>query len=141
MSCILRAGGENFDVEKFMELCPMKADSFWKKGEQRFPKSTVNFKLNEHSGIRFIVSDAEFSELPQQIEDAITFFTANKSEIAKLSAFQGVEGVVLDFGAEIQPPGWSSFTLPPNLMLLVSVANVSLCISVYPSDESDAKNA
>jgi hypothetical protein len=136
MSCILRAGGENFDVEKFMELCTMKPDSFWKKGEQRFPKSNTNLKLNENSGIRFLVSGADFSELPQQIEDAIIYFTANHSEIAKLSSFQGVEGTVLDFGLEIQPLGWSSFTLPPNLMRLVGGANVSLCISVYPFDES-----
>jgi hypothetical protein len=111
MSCIPRAGGENFEVEKFIEQNRMKPDSFWKKGGRRFSNSTTNFKLNETSGIRILVSEADFSELPQQIEDAILFFKKHKSEIAKLTLFQGVEGVDLDFGAETHPPGWCHLLL------------------------------
>jgi len=116
-------------------------DSFWKKGERRFPNSTVNIKLNGSSGIRFVVSEADFSELPRQIEDAIAFFTQHKADIAKLTAFPGVERAVVDFGAEIHPPGWSSFTFPPQLISLAGTVSVSLCISVYPVDESEDENA
>lgn len=141
MSCILRAGGKNFDVETFMGQCHLQLDSFWKKGERRFPKSTSNVKLNESSGVRFVVSEADFSELPQQIEDAIEFFIQHKADIEKLTAFPGIEGAVVDFGAEIHPPGWSSFTFPPKFMLLAGAANVSLCVSIYPVDENEDENA
>ncbi|NOU44983.1 MAG: hypothetical protein HOO87_15770 [Methyloglobulus sp.] len=135
MSCILRAGGENFEVEKFIEQNSMKPDSFWKKGDPCFSNSNTNFKLNETSGIRVLVSEADFLELPQQIEDAILFFAKHKSEIVKLTSFQGVEDIDLDFGTEAHQTRWSSFTFPPQLMLLVGTLGVSLCISIYPFDE------
>lgn len=134
MSCMLRAGGGNFNVDSFIESIPLLIDSMWRKGEKRFPNSTTNEQINESSGIRVVASEADFSELPQQIEDAILFLETNLKDVKRLSSFPGVEWLVLDFGAEIYPPGWSSFTFPPALLSLSGQAGISLCLSVYPTE-------
>ncbi|HPV24966.1 MAG TPA: hypothetical protein PLJ65_12385, partial [Casimicrobium sp.] len=57
----------------------------------------------------FVVSDADFSELSIQFSDAQLWLGRNRDELARLVQFPGVDGVSIDFGAEIRPPGWSSF--------------------------------
>lgn len=141
MSCMLRAGGGNFNADSFIASVPIIIDSMWRKGERRFPNSTINEQINESSGIRIVASEASFSELPQQIEDVISFLQTNLENLKCLSSFPGVEWLLLDFGAEIYPPGWSSFTFPPALLSLAGQAGISLCLSVYPTEnevETDA---
>ncbi|MBC9071759.1 hypothetical protein IAI53_07245 [Thauera sp. CAU 1555] len=138
---MLRAGGENFNVDGFIASVPLPIDSLWRKGERRFPNSTKNEKINETSGIRIVASEASFSQFQRQIEDVISFLQANLENVKRLSSFPGVEWLALDFGAEIYPPGWSSFTFPPELLFLSGQAGVSLCLSVYPTEnevEADA---
>ena len=135
MSCILRAGGKNFDVDACLGQISMVPDSFWRRGEKRFPMSTTNERINEHSGVRFLASGAEFSEFLKQIEDVTAFLRKNESDIKILMAFPGMEGAVLDFGAELHPPGWASFTFPPEVARLAGSLGVALCISVYPVEE------
>lgn len=141
MSCMLRAGGRNFNVDSFIASVPLLIDSMWRKGERRFPKSTTNEQINESSGIRIVASEAGFSELPQQIEDVISFLQTNLENLKRLSSFAEVEWLVLDFGAEIYPPGWASFTFPPALLSLSGQAGISLCLSVYPTENEEEINA
>lgn len=139
MTCILRAGGTNFDVADFISRSSLIADSFWRRGEKRLTRSESSEEQNSTSGLRIIASEADFSELSRQIEDVIAFLRHNENSIKALSCFPGVEGTVLDFGAEIHPPGWGSFTFPSELLLLAGSVGVSLCVSVYPTDsESEA---
>lgn len=141
MTCILRAGGTNFDVDDFIAKSSLMADSLWRKGEKRFPRSKSSEEINDSSGIRVVASEADFSELSQQIEDVIVFLRQNQDPIKGLASFPGVEGAVLDFGAEIYPPGWASFTFPADLLLLAGSAGVSLCLSVYPTDTEGKADA
>ena len=141
MACILRAGGTHFNVDEFIAKSSLVADSLWRKGEKRFPHSKSNEEINGSSGVRVVASEADFSELSQQIDDVTVFLRLNQEPIKALASFPGVEGAVLDFGADIYPPGWASFTFPPELLLLAGSAGVSLCLSVYPTDpdgETDA---
>lgn len=134
MSCILRISGKNFDVDAFIKQSLLVAYSFWRKGERRFPdgaESSIN-KINDSSGIRILASEADFSELSKQIEETIVFLQNTHEEIKKITSLPTVEWATLDFGAEIHPPGWSSFTFPPELLSLAGFAGVSLCLSVYP---------
>lgn len=141
MSCMLRAGGTNFNADGFIASVPLLIDSMWRKGERRFSNSNTNEQINESSGIRIVASEASFSELPQQIEDVISFLQSNLENLKRLSSFPGVEWLVLDFGAEIYPPGWSSFTFPPTLLSLSGQAGISLCLSVYPTENEAETNA
>jgi hypothetical protein len=54
-----------------------------------------------------------------------------------LVSFPGVEVAVLNFGAEIYPPGWASFASPSELLAFSGEAGVSLCLSVYPTDKEE----
>lgn len=140
MSCILRAGGDNFDVDGFIANASLEIDSLWRKGEKRFPMSAAS-RINQSSGVRVVASEADFSQLAEQIEDVISFLRQNLEQVKLLASFSGVKGAVLDFGAEIYPPGWASFTFPPELLALAGEAGVSLCLSVYPTDKEEDTNA
>lgn len=140
MSCILRAGGDDFDVDGFIAKASLEIDSLWRKGEKRFPKSATS-EINQSSGIRVVASEADFSQLAEQIEDVISFLRQNLEQVKLLASFPGVEGTVLDFGAEIYPPGWASFTFPAALLALAGEAGVSLCLSVYPTDKEEDTDA
>jgi len=137
MSCILRAAGENFDVDQFVANCELKPLKVWRKGEPRFPKSNPDGKKTENSGANFEVSPADFSELELQLEDAKVFFQENAELVRSLKEFPGVEGVTVDFGAEIHPPGWCWFSFPPDLLVLIGNLGVQLMLSVYPVREED----
>ena len=137
MSCILRAGGDDFDVDDFIAKASLEFDSLWSKGEKCFPNSATS-KINKSSGVRVIASEADFSQLAKQIEDVTSFLRQNLEQVKLLASFPGVEGAVLDFGAEIYPPSWACFTFPTELLALAGEAGVSLCLSVYPTKEEDA---
>mgnify|MGYP000862288618 CR=1 FL=1 len=141
MTCILRAGGTNFDVDDFIAKSPLVADSNWRRGERRFPHSKSSEEINDTSGIRVVASEADFSELLRQIEDATVFLRQNKEAIQTLTSSPGVEWADLDFGAEIHPPGWASFKFPTELLLLAGTVGVSLCLSVYPTDTEGEPDA
>jgi len=141
MTSILRAGGTNFDVAAFVKETSLVPDSLWRKGEKRFPRSKTSDAVNITSGVRFIASKFDFSELSKQIEEATAFLLQHHETIKVLASFPGVEAAVLDFGAEVYPPGWASFTFPPELLALAGSAGVSLCLSVYPTESNPDADA
>lgn len=138
MSCILRIGGENFDVDRFLTECPFEPVKVWRKGEPRFKKSSPDGPYNSTSGVNIEVSPADFSELEAQISDAMQFFSEHQNFLKQLSSISGVEYPVVDFGVEIHPPGWNSFVVPPALLSLLGDFGISLMLSTYPvSDENE----
>jgi hypothetical protein len=141
MTCILRAGGTKFDVDDFIDKSSLVVQSFWRKGEKRFEHSKSNEKTNEASGVRIVASEADFSELSRQIEDVIVFLRQNQEPIRELVSTFGIDDAVLDFGAEIYPPGWATFTFPAALLQLAGSVGVSLCLSVYPTEFDDELDA
>jgi len=141
MSCVLRACGKDFDVNAFTQSSLLEANSVWFRGEKRFPNSTTSEKVNESSGLRITTSDADFSQLELQIKETTAFLRSNESELRKLTAFPGIEVVTIDFGVEIKPPGWASFTFAPALLALAGTIGISLCLSVYPSDGEESADA
>jgi hypothetical protein len=72
-----------------------------------------------------------------QLMDSIKWFSENQSLVKRLVSFPGVDDVTADFGAEIRPPGWCTFSVPPELQTLIGGLGVHLMLSVYPtSDET-----
>lgn len=140
MSCMLRAGGKSFNIDDFIGKTSLVAHSVWRRGEKRFLTSTTNKTIKDSSGVRVIVSKADFCEFSKQIEDTISFLRKNHDDLKKLTSFSGVEGTEIDFGAEIHPPGWASFTFPPELLILAGSAGISLCLSVYPTENEESAN-
>lgn len=137
MSCILRVYGDHLDPDALIRAGGIEPYSLWRIGERRFPASDTSPR-NASSGVRYRVSDADFAELDQQIEDAIRYFRENLQALKRISEFNGVEEAVADFGVDLKPPGLASFCFPPELLTLAGEAGVYLMISVYPvSDEDD----
>jgi hypothetical protein len=139
---MLRASGVLFDVDLFLKDCALKPVRVGRKGERRYPNSKTNEATLLVSSVNFEVSEADFSELKGQFEDAQVWLAAHRDEVTRLVQFPGVEGVTVDFGVEIRPPGWSSFTFPPALTSLVGGLGLHLELSVYPiSDEAELDGA
>jgi len=136
MSCILRFWGKDFNPKKAIEGVPLAADKVWLAGERRFPDSTKILTLNKSSGVNFLVSTAEFSELPLQIEHATSFLATHHAWLASLSSAPGLEGSIIDFGAEISNPFSQSYSFPPALLAALGKANITLGLSIYPCDDA-----
>lgn len=134
---MFRVGGYNLDIDALQKSTELEVDSFWRKGERRSPRSEKNFKVNDSSGLRIVVSDADMSDISAQMDDALVFFQTNREKIGRIAKFPGVEWAVADFGAEIRPPGWSSFCFPAALAAAIGEVGVSLELSVYPTDDSE----
>jgi NAD(P)-dependent dehydrogenase (short-subunit alcohol dehydrogenase family) len=132
MTCVLRASGTDFDVDAFVASFPIAPDSIWRRGEPRFAQARPEGKRHDTSGLRILVSKADFSDLARQIADAVEFLRSHQDAIRALAANAGVTSVLLDFGAEVSPPFWSSFMFSPELLSLAGSAGVAVCLSVYP---------
>ncbi|MBU2706798.1 hypothetical protein KCM76_12465 [Zooshikella marina] len=137
MSCILRISGENFDVDLCVEGKDVEFSNIYRKGDPRYPASKPNGPKLEHSGLSVEVSSADFSDMNQQLEDAIDFLNKSSGLIRELVEFKGVEYALLDFGVETKPPFWASYTFPPELAYLAGQLGLGLCVSTYPVDEDE----
>ena len=135
MSCMLRASGDDFDVDAFLASCELEPIAVYHRGEPRFPASQPEGPRNSRSGVNFEASGADFSELALQMEEALAFLRENEPFLARLRDCPGVEVLVLDFGAEIHPPGWCSFNFRSELLLAMGALGISLELSVYPVEE------
>ena len=96
---VLRASGENFDVDMFSARSSIPIDRVYRRGEGLLGAR----KRSKHkvSGLAATVSDASWLRLPLQIRDAEQFLLTYKREIMRLSRFPGVEDLVLEFSATI----------------------------------------
>lgn len=131
MSCVLRAAGEHFDVDRFLAGGGLEPDRVWRRGEvtlaKRHPSGT--------SGLAFVVSTADFSELKAQSDDALAFLSRNEAFVRRLAAFPGVEAITFDFAAEIRDPYFASFDFPPELLSAMGRFGMRLTLSTYPSSD------
>ncbi len=136
MSCVLRASGENFDVDAFLATCELEPIAVFRKGEPRFPSRRSEGPCFLRSGLNFDVSEADFSELGRQVDEALAFVRDHSTFISSLRAFDGVDSVTLDFGV-IHPPGWWRRDNPFDCELLLACGKlgISLNLSVYLQDD------
>ncbi|MGH9389242.1 MAG: hypothetical protein ACRD1Z_06460, partial [Vicinamibacteria bacterium] len=98
MSCVLRASGTDFDPEAFLAESELRAGAnpIYRRGEPR-PGGGETW---QSSGFHVGVSEAELSDLPGQIRDAVRFLSRHEEELQRLGRFDGVEAVCLDFAIE-----------------------------------------
>ena len=86
VSCVFRAYGPNFDVDRFLIKSTLSPCAVWHKGEPRFG---AGGPTREHSGLNADVSDAGWDDLDRQIKD---------SDIRRLSLNPKVTFAFFDFG-------------------------------------------
>ena len=130
MSCVLRASGKNFAVDKFMHKSNFIPLAIFRRGE---PKSKNNpRRKNIQSSINIAVSNASFDNIKRQVKDAVSFLTKNKAEIRRLMRFKGVEGAELDFASHRTDKFFQEIEFPSELIALAASLGLSVKLSQYP---------
>ena len=129
--CVLRASGDHFDPQGFLNDSAFVPCIVFRKGERK-----AENRLWTTSGFTVVVSDASGDDLAQQTQDATEFLRMHKEEVARLMRFEGIEGVDLDFGVNRQNGFLQSSHLPPELLTLAGALGVGVEVSIYGDDES-----
>jgi hypothetical protein len=124
---MFRATGFDFAVDKFLQQSTLVPDSIWRKGERRLAQ-----RVHGGSGFSMVASQADMSNLKQQVEDAIAFLKANQGELEQLQNFLGVERMCLDFGIEDRDVAVQCDYFPPELLRVAGNLNVGIEVTRYP---------
>ena len=141
MSTVLRAYGDDFDVDAFRAGCTLPVCAVKRRGQPVFPASQPDGRRHERSGVHVSVSDAEFDNLQQQVIDATEFLRVETEQILRLREFPGVDRVTLDFGIEPRDVAVQCDYLSPELVRLAGSLGLGIEISQYPRshEEPDAE--
>ncbi len=129
--CVLRASGDHFDPQKFLNDSAFVPCNVFRKGERKAQNRSW-----ASSGFTVVVSEASGDHLAQQIQDAIEFLQTHKEEVGRLMRFDGLEGIDLDFGVNRTNGFVQSNRLPPELLTLAGALSVGVEVSIYGEDES-----
>ena len=87
------------------------------------------------SGFNLVASEANFSSLQVQVADAILFLEQNQGELARLTAFPGIEILSLDFGIVERDVAAQSESFPPELLRIVGSLGIWLEFTLSPCYE------
>jgi hypothetical protein len=131
MSTVLRAYGDNFDVDAFLADCTLPVCAVKRRGEPLLPTSQPDGRRHERSGVHVSVSDADFGAFPQQVAEAIKFLRSEAECIRRLCEFPGVEDVTLDFGIARRIVMAQVDYLPPDLLRLAGAFGLGIELSQY----------
>jgi hypothetical protein len=136
MPCVLRTGGDAFDVDGFLNRTKLDDVFVRRKGEAR---STARpDELLTSSWVMITTSDAGFDEFDDQIAETIEFLRLNHLHIADLVNTAGLEYAELDFGVRWSMTYTHSGSLPAELIRLAGELGLSIAIPHYPiSDPSE----
>jgi hypothetical protein len=135
MSCVFRASGQSFEVDAFLRESALSAHPVFRRGSPRLPGSG---SLASTSGFNVAVSDAEFDNLREQIDDALAFVRRHEAEIRRLRSFPGVETVCLDFGVPWRDVVAQTDTFPPELLRVMGDLGIELTVSHYQASRDVA---
>ncbi|MGA3283941.1 MAG: DUF4279 domain-containing protein [Verrucomicrobiota bacterium] len=131
MSCLLRATGENFEVDAFLQTSKLRPNTVQHKGQLR-RKNKPDGGKSEFSGLSCVVSEKDFNDLEGQIAEAIEFLKSNRVHLQKLVKFPGIEDVRLDFGIERRDEFSQCDYFPSKLLCLAGELGIGIELSQYP---------
>jgi hypothetical protein len=129
MSCVLRIGGDQLDADALARSVGLPTYRVDRKGEPRRPQSRGVF---ETSTIHLDVSEAAFTDLEAQVDDAIAFLTKNSGALSTAIQSPAVEHAILDFAVEAKDVAIDSKYLPPELLRRAGDLGIGIELSIYP---------
>jgi hypothetical protein len=101
LMCTLRIYTPSVEADALIDLCPLKPSSVFRKGELRL-RSKPERGVHLTSGICVTVSDAEWTDLSAQVNDAIRFISEHESWLKRAAALQGLSHFVIDFPSDLR---------------------------------------
>jgi hypothetical protein len=131
VSAVLRAYGDSFDVEAFLEGCSLPVCAVKRKGEPVYPASQPHGRQHEQSGVHVNISDPGFDAFPNQVTEAVTFLQSQFEEVRRLSEWPGVGDITLDFGIERRDTAVQCNVLTAELVRLAGLLGMSIELSLY----------
>ena len=133
MPAVLRAHGDDFDVDGFLAGCTLPVCAVRRRGEPMLPVSEPHGRRYERSGVHMTASDADFDEFPRQADEATAFLRNESEQVRRLCEWPGVEGVTLDFGVERRDVAVQCDVLPMELVRLAGSLGLAIEMSQYPT--------
>jgi hypothetical protein len=133
MACVLRAIGESFDVDAFLSESAFPRAKPFHRGEPGSGEAGANQLAM--SGFNLPVSDAGLDDLDRQIEDATRFLREHEDELRRLSSFDGLEEVCLDFGIRRRNVVAQTDVFPADLLWQTGALDIDLVVTHYAVDE------
>ncbi len=132
MSAVIKASGEQFDVDAFLAGCTLPVWTVYRRGERRFPGSQTNKDQLTASGVHVVASSADFDEFPKQVAEATEFLRAQAKELLRLRSFPGVQMVNIDFGVERRDVAIQCDYLSQELIGLAGSLGMGIAFSIFP---------
>ena len=136
MTCVLRAGGEAFDVDAFLAESPFEVEAIFRRGEPRLKHRPDGPKCTR-SGFNVATSESDIGDLKGQVEGAIQFLERHSTELRRLMAFEGVEGAELNFAVFRREVPDQTHKFPSELLLRAGVLGLDIALSHYHVSEDD----
>ena len=132
MGCVLKAEGEDFQVEAFLEGTDLIPSGIFRRGEPQFPRTQPKGEVWDSSRIVIDIDRRGFDNLQEQITAATAYLKENEREIRRLCKFPGVEYVYLDFGVRHrEEPVVECNYFPPELLYLAGKLGIGIELSQY----------
>jgi hypothetical protein len=141
MSAVIKASGEEFDVDAFLAGCTLPVCTFYRRGERRISGSQSKKDRQTASGVHVVASGADFDEFPKQVAEAAAFLRVHSKELLRLRSFPGVQMVNINFGVERRDAFVQSDHLTHELVGLAGSLGMGIVFSIYPGqwETSDAQ--
>lgn len=126
--CVLRAPGDDFKPETFLQVSSFSPCNVFRKGEYKSESRTW-----DTSSITVVISEAS-DGFAQEIVQALAFLKSNRGEMLRLQNSEGLERMSLDFGVDRRNGFLQSHFFPPELVRLAGEFSMALEVSIYGSD-------
>ncbi len=133
MSCMLRAAGRTFDVDRYLRRSPFRPSAVHRRDTPVFPASQPQGRRRQRSGCNIAVSNRDFGDFRGQVRDAIAFLDRFARSVKALRHYPGVESVVLDFAVAWRDDVVTqSDVFPEPLVAAAGKLQLELAVSYYP---------
>ncbi len=127
--CVLKVYSDTDSFKEYANNTDMPVSSCLDKAEAITPR-----QLCEKHRIVFNVSDREWNEFNEQVNDAISFLEKYNTELKKLFSTHSISDAYLDFPLRSKLDGNIAVQneyIPRELTKLTGKLNIGICMAVY----------
>lgn len=132
MSCYLSLIGESFDIDDFTSKVNLQFDGKSYKGEPQFRASNPEGPKIRFSSLSVCVSNADFDNFQQQLEDVKAYLIENLEELKLIKQTETIQYAIFGFGVDYDLKAFSKdYYIPADIVALAAEAGIGFEVSVY----------